>query len=235
MQIKKEEYTRKATAAVGTAITLALVVLLLVFFGFVSKIPQTEEGILINFGNSLVGGGMDEPSQARNEAKPEETSSSQTAKQETTPKATTAPEKINTQDFEEAPSIPTQKKKETKVPVKTEEKKPQPDPEKERIEREKREAEARRQKELEEQQRKANEISKGVADAFGSNSSTTNSTAQGNDNGNSNQGGVNGSTTSTSKTGEGLGNSGNSYSLEGRSLVGPLPSPVYTVQEEAIV
>ncbi len=49
------------------------------------------------------------------------------------------------------------------------------------------------------------------------------------------QGSPNGDPKSTSTEGTGLGKSGNSFSLEGRSLSGALPEPTYNIQEEGTV
>lgn len=50
-----------------------------------------------------------------------------------------------------------------------------------------------------------------------------------------NQGSVNGDTNSNSTEGSGLGNSDNSFALEGRGLTGALPEPKYNVEEEGTV
>ncbi len=64
--------------------------------------------------------------------------------------------------------------------------------------------------------------------------SDTRSTSEGNTEGSGNQGNLAGDPTG-SHSGTGLGDSGNSYNLSGRSLVGSLPVPEYNAREEGRV
>ena len=50
------------TGLIGTIVTHAVVLLMLLFFGFFTKLPLPgEEGILVNFGDSETGFGAEEP------------------------------------------------------------------------------------------------------------------------------------------------------------------------------
>ena len=223
-------------AAVWTAITMGVLTVLLMVFGFSAATLEEESGMLINFGNTEDASGAVEPAQASPPVK-------------TTPppppppqveKSSPSPEDINTQDFEEAAAIEAAKKKEEKI----KQEKIEQELEKQReIERQK---EVERQKEIEaerirqeeiarlEQERlakeaKAEAIRQQTNNAFGK--TNNNSQSQGNSVGTGNQGAENGSTTSN---GNGLGTSGN-WSLAGRSMNESLPIPKLDVQKEGTV
>lgn len=98
---------------VGTILIHGLIILLLVLFGFTTPLPlPAERGILINFGNSEAGSGQLEPKAESQLATPKPSESKPL--EEATPL---------TQDDEEAPSLPVEKKKQ---PKETEVKKPEP-------------------------------------------------------------------------------------------------------------
>ena len=255
---------RKHTSGItGSIIFHAILLILLYFFGFKSLIPESEEGIMINFGDGPTGTGQVEPkpspvAQTTPPPPPTPVSKPQTS----TPSASDA-EKLNTQDFEESVAMKSaeeQRKKEE------EKKRQEAEAEKKRqeelAENKRQEAiEAEKQRKLEEEERirkeqerieqerlekerlereakerQAKEISNRTANVFAAaGKSNGNSTSEGDAGGSGNQGSLNGDPNSKSRTGSGLGNSGNSYSLAGRSLVGSLPTPVYNIQEEGVV
>jgi len=94
----------------GTLFIHAVVIALLLFFGFRTPLPlPAEQGILVNFGTDENGSGPVEPSL------------DQVAAQQETVQPKT-PEGNLTQDYEEAPAI---EKKETKKPVQKQKKTPQ--------------------------------------------------------------------------------------------------------------
>ncbi|WP_430816295.1 hypothetical protein [Carboxylicivirga sp. RSCT41] len=141
----------KKYGIIGSAIFHIAVLLLLIFFGL-STLPQEEEGILVNFGDTVLGQGEIEPKQSQ--AKPvEQPNTPPPPKVENVPVPKAAepePEdEVKTQDFDEAPVVKSaeQKKKEQEEKDRLEKERQQRE-EQERIEREK---EIERQKEQERQ------------------------------------------------------------------------------------
>jgi colicin import membrane protein len=208
----------------ATIIHLVLfVVLILVSFSMPPP-PETEEGILVNFGTDETGLGMIEPSPpaVQEEASPPPRSNVAKKSDE---------EPMLTQNTEEAPEV----------------KKIDPDAEKKRIEkaeadkkiREEREAERirKQQEEIErkrieaEAQRQSDIINKTKNALANSKNAGTNSTSEGIAGGTGNQGDPRGSVDSKVRgEGGGLGDSGPSYDLEGR-VSQSLPTPNYDYQE----
>ncbi|WP_289054027.1 energy transducer TonB family protein [Carboxylicivirga marina] len=261
----KEDKDKKY-GVIGTTIFHVAVLLLLIFFGL-SSIPQEEEGILVNFGDTVLGQGEVEPKESQ--APPvEQVKTPPPPKVENVPEPkVTEPEpeeKVETQDFDEAPVVKTaeQKKKEQEEKDRLEKERQQRE-EEERIEREKEierqkeldrqrqieaEKEAQRQKELaeqrareeaerkkkEEQDRQAAEARKRVTGAF-SGKGTGESSSEGDTGGSGNQGYVTGDPNSKNRSGSGLGNSGSGANVRGRSLVGSLPKPQHNTNERGIV
>ena len=78
------------------------------------------------------------------------------------------------------------------------------------------------------------EVQSNVKNAF-SGKGTGSSSSEGDTKGDGNQGYVTGDPNSKNRVGSGLGNSGNGFSLTGRSLNGSLPKPTYSIQEEGVV
>lgn len=245
---------------IGTLITHAVVLALLLFFGFFTPLPLPgEEGVLVNFGDSETGLGLEEP--APSESAPLKDQEEKPAETKITPpppqKKMAAPvekEALMTQDLEKTAAMESAKKKKEVEKVK--------DLEKEKILKEKRDqeklekqrlaeaeriqnAEIARQKKEEEQklaiaaaeQRKAGEINNRAKNAFGGNgkgTSDSKSTSQGVTYGSGNQGSPQG-TANADKYGPGGGiGNGTSYSLDGRSGLS-LPKPYYPGNEEGIV
>jgi outer membrane biosynthesis protein TonB len=239
------------TGLIGTIVVHALVLLLLLLFGFFTPLPlPEEEGILVNFGNSETGLGLEEP--APGESAPVKNQVEERIEVKTPPipvKKIVAPvekEALMTQDLEKTVAMESAKKKKELNKVK--------DLEKEKVLKEKREqqeierqrqAEITRQKREEEQrlaqaaaeQRKANEIDSRAKNAFGGNgkgAANSKSTSQGVTFGTGNQGSPNGSA-NVDKYGPGGGvGNGPSFSLDGRSGLS-LPKPYYPGNEEGIV
>jgi TonB family protein len=244
---------------IGTIIIHAVVLLLLMLFGFFTPLPLPgEEGILVNFGDSETGFGTEEPAPA--ETAPIKNQIEKQVEVKTPPppqKKIAAPavkEALMTQDLEKTIAMETAKKK------KEAEKKK--DLEQERIQKEKRDqeriekqqqaeaerlqkAEIARQKKEEEQrlaqavaeQRKAGEINNRAKNAFGGSgkgNADSKSTGQGATYGAGNQGSPDG-TANADKYGPGGGiGNGVSYSLDGRSAL-KLPKPDYPGNEEGKV
>ena len=197
----------------GTIIFHAILLLLILFFGFTTPLPLPgEKGILINFGTSNSGLGSIEPAKsepARREdmnepTPPVETQKSQSEKQ------------ILTQDFEEAPSIPVKKETTTKKtdPVKTNVK----PIEKPKVE----------EKPVE-PPRKADPR----ALYTGKNVSSQTSGSEGDTKPGGNQGNEEGDVNSPSRIG-GLGEGGTEFDLIGRGKV-YLPEPSLNYKEQGIV
>ena len=250
MEHKKEN--RKAI--VYTTISVVAMLLLLLFFGFHLVKPETEEGILVDFGTSAAGSGSVEPAPSveKSSAQPKSPSVEQTKPQEAA--STDVQETVETQDFDDAPVIESgQRKQETEAEIaKREEelRKKREAEEAERI-RKAREAQAERlrQEELErqrkeqerieqerlERERKAAEIRQRTQNAFGGGAGTNQSSGEGVTGDQGNQGSPNGAANTGTYSGSGLGNEGNGFDLTGRSLRGALPAPVYDIQEQGIV
>lgn len=245
---------------IGTIIIHAVVLLLLMLFGFFTPLPLPgEEGILVNFGDSETGFGAEEPAPA--ETAPVKDQEEKQVEVKTPPpppqKKVAAPavkEAVMTQDLEKTVAMETAKKKKE-----VEKKK---DLEQERIQKEKREqeriekqqqaeadriqkAEIARQKKEEEQrlaqaaaeQRKVGEINNRAKNAFGGSgkgNADSKSTGQGVTYGAGNQGSPQG-TANADKYGPGGGiGNGVSFSLDGRSARN-LPKPDYPGNEEGKV
>lgn len=252
--------TEHKNGLIGTLITHAVVLALLLFFGFFTPLPLPgEEGVLVNFGDSETGLGLEEP--APSESAPVRDQEEKPAETKITPpppqKKMAAPvekEALMTQDLEKTAAMESAKKKKEVEKVK--------DLEKEKILKEKRDqeklekqrlaeaeriqnAEIARQKKEEEQklalaaaeQRKAGEINNRAKNAFGGNgkgTSDSKSTSQGVTYGAGNQGSPQG-TANADKYGPGGGiGNGTSYNLDGRSGLS-LPKPYYPGNEEGIV
>jgi colicin import membrane protein len=212
------------------------IILHLVLFGILilvsfsaPKPPETERGILVNFGTDETGLGMIEPSPP---ASQEETAAAQ-------PVTATTPNKeeaIATQNFDkEAPEVKkvdpeTEKKRKEKI-------------EAERIKRaeivaeniKKAQAEAER-KRIEAEQKRVSDIVNRTKNALSnSKNAGTNSTSEGIAGGVGNQGDPRGSVDSKVRgTGSGTGTSGVSYNLQGRGFQS-LPNPKYDYQGEGKV
>jgi len=221
----------KKYGLIGTILFHAIIVLLLIFFGL-SMIPQEEEGLLVNFGDTETGQGLEEPKESQAEQ----------AIKVTPPPPVKAPpvktaaskEAINTQDFEEAAALKEEKKKKIeadKIVKKKIEVEKQKQLAAEKVKKEAEEAEKQKQEEL---ARQAAEARNKVKNAFGG-KGTGSSTSEGETGGSGNQGYVTGDPNSKNRTGSGQGTKGSGYSLSGRSLSGSLPQPEYGIQEEGIV
>jgi len=248
------------TGLAGTIITHAVILLLLLFFGFFTPLPlPQEEGILVNFGDSETGFGSEEP--APKESAPLKNQEEKRMEVKTPPpppqKKAVVPvqkEAVMTQDIEKTVAMEAaKKKKETEKAVDLEkqkilkEKRKQEELEKQQIaEAERlRNAEIARQKREEEQrlaiaaeeQRKAGEINNRAKNAFGGSgkgTSDSKSTGQGVTYGAGNQGSPQGTANAERYgSGGGIGN-GVSFSLDGRSAQS-LPKPYYPGNEEGVV
>lgn len=245
---------------IGTIITHVVVLALLLFFGFFTPLPLPgEEGILVNFGDSETGFGMEEP--APSESAPLKDQEEKKIEVKTPPpppqkKVATPIEKeaLLTQDMEKTVAMETAKKKKAIEKAKDLEKeKVQKEiREQERLEKQRqneaeriRQAEIAREKREEEQrlaqaaakQRKVGEINNRAKNAFGGNgkgTSDSKSTSQGVTFGVGNQGSPQG-TANAEKYGPGGGvGNGVSFSLDGRSSQS-LPKPYYPGNEEGVV
>jgi colicin import membrane protein len=213
----------------GTTVIHLVVFLLLVLVGFsVPPPPETEEGILVNFGTDETGIGMIEPSPpaVQEEASPPVPSAA-TVK--------TADEPLLTQNNEEAPEV----------------KKIDPEAEKKKLEKIETDKKIREQKEAErllkvqaeierkrieaEQQRQADIMNRTKNALANSKNAGTNSTGEGIAGGPGNQGVSTGSVDSKVRgNGSGLGDKGISYDLQGRGFQ-KLPPPKYDYQGEGKV
>lgn len=209
---------------IGTSLTAIITMVLLIIVAFSApEPPETEEGILVNFGLDETGLGMIEPSAPPVETEP--------ASPPPVTQNTQTEESILTQNIEDAPEV----------------KKVDPEAERKRLEkieadrkiREQMDAE-RKQKEAEEAERKRiaadqkreADIKNKTRDALaGSKNAGTTSTSEGVAGGTGNQGVPTGSVDSQNRgDGSGQGNQGISYNLGDRGAQS-LPKPNYDYQE----
>lgn len=220
--------------------------LFLLLFLTLSSIPKEEEGILVNFGDSPSGFGASEP--VRNEPTGmKNTPRTESASVPSTPRTTqTAPVKENlmTQNYEESAKINAEEKKrkdEQKKKIEEERKQKEEQQRQKRIEDEKKRKEeeelqrliAEEKRKKEEQERLSQQARSNVSGAFSRTDGTGKS--EGDTQGSGNQGHLTGDPNSSNREGSGLGTSGSSFSLAGRSLVGSLPKPVENCNEEGII
>ena len=225
----------KKSGVIGTIIYHALLLLFLIFFGM-STIPGDEEGVLVNLGNTLIAGGDAEP--LKSNPQPQEESQTPPPAQQQPKTADEVKDNIKTQDYdEEAPVVKSAEEiakekaeREKQAEIDRQKKIEAEKRRQEEIERKRKEEEARKLKELQDKQSK--EARNNISNAFGKSGTGT---SEGDKTGAGNQGYVTGDPNSSNRTGSGLGDKGNSFSLAGRSLIGTLPKPDYSIQEEGIV
>jgi TonB family protein len=214
---------------IGTIVVQSVVLVLLIVLGFsVPPPPETEEGILVNFGVDETGTGLIEPSQpaVQEEASPPPAPQNAVQADE---------QPLITQNTEEAPAV---KKVDPEAERKRLEK-----IEAERIrraqleeERKKKEAEEAERKRIEaEQQRQADIASRTRNALANSKNAGTTTTSEGVTGGQGNQGVPTGDVSSQNRgEGSGLGDKGISYDLGGRGVTN-LQKPNYIYQEEGKV
>lgn len=231
----KQKNDYRKYGLVGTIVFHSVLLLLLIFLGM-RAMEQEEEGLLVNFGDTETGSGVEEPKESKAEPVEKTTPPPPTRSEPT--KAPVVKEAVNTQDFEEAAAIKEEKKRKEEAKRKENEAKRLADAEAKRI----RDEEARKQREAEEAERKKQEelakqkaaAQNTVKNAFGG-KGTGATTSEGNTTGSGNQGQLTGDPNSANRTGSGTGTKGSGFSLSGRSLVGSLPKPAYNIDEEGIV
>jgi colicin import membrane protein len=213
----------------GTIIIHLVLLALLILVGFsVPLPPETEEGILVNFGTDETGLGAIEPSQpaAQEQTPPPPPASANTKSDE---------DRLLTQNDEEAPEVKkvdpeAEKKKLEKIEA---EKRRREEIEAERIRKQKEEEE---RKKIEAEQKRQADIMNMTKNALAnSKNAGTTSTSEGIAGGTGNQGDPRGSVDSQVRgEGSGLGNKGISYDLQGRGNLS-LPEPRYDYQGEGRV
>lgn len=213
----------------GTIIIHLTLFLVLIFVSFsIPPPPETEEGIIVNFGTDETGMGMVEPSPPA-------------IKQEQSPAVADNVEKVTdeepilTQNTEEAPEVKkvdpeAEKRKLEKIEA---DKIRREQLEAERIRKAQEEAERKRVEA--EQQRQAEIINRTRNALANSKNAGTSSTGEGITGGAGNQGSATGSVASKIRgEGSGLGDKGISYDLKGRGFQ-TLPSPEYDYQGQGRV
>jgi len=233
------------TGLIGTLITHGVILIFLFYFGILitNPIPPVDEGILVNFGDSETGLGLEEPAPGEREpsVKPIESASEMRVVPPPSKKNVSADDDdpVVTQDLEKTVAVKTPiKKKITEKVI---------DPEKQRLAEEERMQKAeliRQQKEEQRllaqaaaEQRKIGEINSRAKNVFGGGgkgSPDSKSTSQGVTYGTGNQGVPQGSANvDRYGPGGGIGN-GVSASLDGRTSLS-LPKPQYPGNEEGVV
>lgn len=220
----------------GTTVIHSMLIGLLILAGFSASMPpESEEGLLVNFGTDETGFGMIEPSPPAVQIELSDASRTKVA-------VKTDDEHLLTQNIEEAPAIKkidpeAEKKKLEKIEA---DKKVKEQMEADRIRIRQEEAERKR---IEAEQQRESDIMNRTKNALANSKNTgTNSTGEGIAGGSGNQGDPSGSVNSKVRgTGSGLGNNGTgtgdkgiSYNLQGRGFQA-LPSPKYDYQGEGRV
>ncbi len=230
----------------ATVLFHAGVLLLLLYFGFVAPFPPpAEQGILLDFGNSETGLGLEEPSAGRIQVDKEEKPVPVPAAPRVKIKAPAQEEEqILTQDYEKTVAVKTAPKKkidnEKKIKLEQERK------EKEELEKQRQLEQLERQRAAEAERVKKEEASKSLAinsrakNAFGTGKvdNGSQSRGQGVTYGSGNQGSPDGTPGanqfgSGGGSGNGRGN-GTSFSLSGRSALS-LPKPNFPGNEAGTV
>lgn len=213
----------------GTVIIHASALILMVFMGFsIPAPPETEEGILVNFGTDETGAGLIEPSapSAVEEASPLPVSDAS---------LTTDEDPLLTQNTEDAPVVKKVDPEAERIRLEKieAEKIRRAEAEAERIRKEQEETE---RKKIEADQKRQQEAADKVKNALaGSRNAGTNSTGEGITGGEGNQGVTTGSVDSQNRgDGSGLGDRGISYDLDGRKWQ-KFPDPKYDNQAEGKV
>jgi colicin import membrane protein len=219
----------KNKGIVGTAIIHITVLALLLILGFsVPPPPETEEGILVNFGTDETGMGLIEPSApaAQEETSPPLPSNAAIQADE---------DPLLTQNTEEAPAVKkvdpeAEKKRLEQIEA---DKKHREELEAERIKKEQEEIERKR---IEAEQKRQADITSRTKNALAnSKNAGTTSTGEGVTGGQGNQGAPTGAVDSQNRgDGSGLGDKGISYDLQGRGFQ-KLPLPKYDYQGEGKV
>lgn len=221
--------SEKGKGIAGSAIFHTALLLILIFFAFtIPEPPETEEGILVNFGTDETGFGMIEPSEPAVQA---ETSppppSNEPLVEDDVP--------LLTQETEEAPEI---KKVDPEVEKRRLEKLEAERKLREQLEAEriKKEAEEAERKRIEAEEKRAADAASRTRNALAnSKNAGTTSKSEGEAGGTGNQGVPTGSVnTKVRGEGSGLGNDGISFDLGGRGSQS-LPRPKYEIQDEGTV
>ncbi|MDO5570996.1 MAG: TonB family protein [Bacteroidales bacterium] len=231
-----EDNNNRRAGMIGTVIFHAVLLAILIFFGFPAIVPDEEEGILVMVGDVMASTGTQVPQD------PEPAPAPKPVEETTTPpptpvkpvKAPEVKEKVLTQDNEESLALAAaeKKKKEEKLKAqKAEEQKKAQEAERIRKEEEiKKAKEAEAARIAEEKRQKEAAIKNKVANAFQGSS-------QKGQNGNTNSGtGAQGNPFGNSATGANSGSPGyGSYDLGGRGIRGGLPKPSFSVNESGVV
>lgn len=236
MTKKKKDNDSKIAGTIGTIVVHAILLLVLIFTGLTTKVLAPEQGLSVNYGTDMeMGDGLYEPAP---QSEIEDQLVEETPIEEaTTPPETSTPEisesELETQDVEESLEVKKAReeaeKKRKEEERKLAEERKKAEEEAKRIAEEKRKAEEKKKAE----EAKKQQISNTLTGAFGKGTNTS-STGQGDTGKSGNKGNPYGDANSNSYVGGGSGN-GHSYNLNGRSLVGTLPSPQYEVNEEGII
>lgn len=245
MEDKKKK--DRVASALGTLL-FHIIVLAILSFTILTAEEQEEEGLLVNYGDSMTGSGEVEPAPSQTQPQPETTPPPPPAPAAPSTPSTPAVadgQTEHTQDFEEAAALQEAKRKADEEAKRKAEAKAREEAEakakaeadaraKAKAEAEakaKAEAEARAKAEAAEKARKAAAARSAINKGF-SGAGTGQSASQGTGGGSGNQGVATGGAGNGTSIGDG---SGNSYSLAGRTIVGKLPKPVYNIQESGKV
>ena len=231
------------TGILATTLFHVVVILLLLYFGFIAPFPPPqEEGFLVDFGNSATGLGLEEPSAAQApeaEAIPAEKKIAPASKPVSQPRHTPkvadkGAEDLLTQEYEKTVAIAVGKKKKALDEERKLKEQEEREEKAEALETQRQEAEAKRVQQ--EREQKIGAINSRAKNAFGGGKTDNGSlsTGQGNTFGKGNQGSPNG-TPGANQYGLGGGaGKGISFSLSGRNARS-LPKPAFPGNESGTV
>jgi len=207
MSIFNNKYKR--SGLVGTIVFHAIILLLVIFFGYSTPLPlPAEEGILINFGDSDEGIGQEEPK--LNEIAQQQAAENESKEATDISDSENDNEENITQDFEEAPVVKKETKK-TEKKIEKKEVKPEPKPEEK--------AEVKKEQQVDTR-----------ALFPGRDPNATSTTGEGETGKEGNQGSKTGSIDSDNHTGgNSTGGKGYDFSLAGRNPES-IPKPEYNYQ-----
>lgn len=223
--------SERGKGIVGTSVLHLGILAILLIVGFSApKPPDTERGILVNFGTDETGSGLIEPSPPQSQ---EEAVQAQPANAITQPSKEKA---LATQNFDkEAPEVKkvdpeVEKRKKEQLEI---DRKKREDLEVEKI---RKTAEETERKRVETEQKRVSDIVNRTKNALSNSKNTgTNTNSEGITGGQGNQGVPTGSVNSKIRgDGSGTGDKGISYDLQGRGFQS-LPSPKYDYQGEGKV
>lgn len=214
-------------AGASTLLIMGLLLLFLIFFGMRAHVPLSEEGLTVNFGYVDLSEGLFEPYSEQTPQSPDQQLAPEPEPEPATPEdlaPVPSEEDLITQE-EESVDLQAEAKKKAEEEARLREE------ERRRQEEEQRRLEEERKRQ--EQERQAADIKNQVANVFGSQRGSESSNQGTGETPAGNQGRQEGTSNSANTAGAGSGYG--DFSLDGRSHMGALPRPGYSIEAEGVV